>query len=157
MIAVVVTGLLALFVSGEDWGAKAQIQAVQAKNELAVKQAERSGATKIGASMAVRQPASNGFGDTAGPGAVGDTGGGPSGTIAGSGASAPPPIRPPYLPAVAPKPGSTYTAPGRSTDHLPGVKSKPQDRVQKGVVDANQSRIIRAASRQRSGSPEQGD
>jgi hypothetical protein len=76
--AVTITGLLALFASGEDWGAKAQISAVEAKNRMVEAEAQKLGTRKITSSMAVNKPVDTGFGEAAGPSAIGAGGGGGS-------------------------------------------------------------------------------
>ena len=64
---VVLTGLLAMFASGEDWGAQAQIGSVEAKNQLAATEAEKVGTKKIAAKLRVKDgPAAPAFGDDEG-------------------------------------------------------------------------------------------
>lgn len=72
---VVLTGLLAMFASGEDWGAQAQIGSVEAKNQLAATEAEKVGTKKLAAKLRVKDgPAAPAFGDDEGYdfGAYGD-------------------------------------------------------------------------------------
>ena len=45
---VVLTALIAVFASGADWGAQAQIEAVEAKNQLVRTEAEKLGIKRIG-------------------------------------------------------------------------------------------------------------
>ena len=150
--AVAVTGLLALFVSGEDWGAQAQLQAVQAKNDLAAKQAERSGATKIGASMTVRTPTNLGFGDEAGPGSMSEGTGGGAGPAPAARPSDRVLIGPTSQQGDAPPNGPTMTASGKRIIAIPDPKGPPRG-TQQGNADTKQVQTIEAASRQRSGRP----
>ena len=150
--AVAVTGLLALFVSGEDWGAQAQLKAVQAKNDLAAKQVERSGATKIGASMAVRAPTNLGFGDEAGPGSMGQGSGGGAGPAPMPHHEGRAPMGPPGPQGDAPPHGPTTTTSGKRIVVVPDGKS-PLRGTQQGNADSQQVQRIEDASRQRSGRP----
>ena len=152
MAAVVLTGLLALFISGEDWGARAQVDAVKAKNQLAIAQAEKLGPNRITAPMALRAPTYLGFGDAAGPESTGQG--------SGSGAALPPSMRasgpvligPSSQQAGAPPHGPTTTASGKRIILLPDPKGS-QRSTQRGNADSNQTDAIEAASRQRSGRP----
>ena len=65
--AAVLTGLLALFASGEDWGARAQLDAAEAKNQLVATEAEKLGTKKLAAKLKVNNdiPAGS-FGNDAG-------------------------------------------------------------------------------------------
>lgn len=63
IVAVVITALLALFASGEDWEAQAQVQAAQAKNRLADAEAEKLGTKKLRSHMKVRSSAPQGQGN----------------------------------------------------------------------------------------------
>jgi len=47
------TVLLAVFASGEDWGARAQVNAVEAKNQLAATEAEKLGTRKVAKTLKV--------------------------------------------------------------------------------------------------------
>ena len=61
---VVLTGLLAVFASGEDWGAQAQIGAVGAHNQLLKTEADQVGPRRLAAKLIVRPgPARLGFDD----------------------------------------------------------------------------------------------
>ena len=65
---VVLTGLLAMFSSGEDWGAQAQIGAVEANNQLLMTEAKQLGSRHLAAKLKVRPgAAAPSFGDEAGP------------------------------------------------------------------------------------------
>ena len=82
-VTVALTSLLALFASGEDWGAQAQVQAVTAKNRLVATEAEKLGTNKLAAKLHVTpeaQPAT--FGEDAGDFASSNSGGG--GTVSAS-------------------------------------------------------------------------
>lgn len=157
--AVVLTCLLALFASGEDWGARAQVDAVEAKNKLVEEQTERVGTKKLLNSVAVRAPESAaGFGDDAGPGAMGGGGGGGSMDMPavvpgprGTGGIAPLPRSGP------PVPGTVTTIKGVPSDQAPGTRSKPKNQVQSGAVSTDQAKQIKANARERSGSTEGND
>lgn len=57
-----ITGLLAMFASGEDTQVQAAIKARQAKNQLAETQAKKLGATKLGSSIKPEDRSSYGAG-----------------------------------------------------------------------------------------------
>ena len=62
--ALVLTALLALFASGEEWGAQAQIKAVDAKNQLVATEAEKLGTKKLVSKLEVSKEApADSFGD----------------------------------------------------------------------------------------------
>ena len=64
---VVMTVLIAIFASGEDWGAKAQIDALEAKNQLATTEAEKLGTKRVASTLKVKSaPAAASFGNDAG-------------------------------------------------------------------------------------------
>ena len=64
---VALTSLLALFASGADWGAQAQIQTVAAKNRLAATEAEKLGPKKLAAKLKISPEARTGtFGEDIG-------------------------------------------------------------------------------------------
>lgn len=66
-VTVGLTALLAVFASGEDWGAHAQIGAVEAKNNLLTTEAERLGARRVAARINIREGARRPeFGDETG-------------------------------------------------------------------------------------------
>ena len=75
-VAVVLTGLLALFASGDDWGAQAQVEAVEAKNQLATAEAEKLGARKLASKLKVSQDVASGSVGFDEGGAVSFSGGG---------------------------------------------------------------------------------
>ena len=67
MATVALTGLLAVFASGEDWGPQAQVKAVEAKNQLLTTEAEKLGTRKLAAKLKVREGrAAAAFADEAG-------------------------------------------------------------------------------------------
>ena len=62
MATVALTGLLAIFASDADWGAQAQIGAVEANNQLLTAEAERLGTRHLAAKLVVRPgPSHRGF------------------------------------------------------------------------------------------------
>jgi hypothetical protein len=142
---IVITLLLALFATDEDWGASAQIEANATKNQLATAQAEKLGTRKIAGKLKVR-------GNTAGGGFGSDEGGDVGGGGGGSWQSRP----------AQPAPGGRVTrgadAPtiGLSAEEMPGrdrskIKRKPKE-VEKPKPDATQIEQILENSRRRSGS-----
>ena len=54
-VTVGLTALLAVFSSGADWGAPAQIGAVETKNQLLTTEAERLGARRVAARINIRE------------------------------------------------------------------------------------------------------
>lgn len=154
--AVAITLLLALFASGADWGASAQVKTVEAKNRLIEAEAQKLGTRKITSSMAVNRPVNTGFGEVAGPSAI-DVGGG-----GGSVAPAPAVVRAssddkgPILPPPGLKPGQTYTV-SIPASGSPATGRTAQAKQQSGPVSQDQAKAISDVSRQRAGSPDQGD
>ena len=159
--AVAITCLLAVFASGEDWGAKAQVEAVEAKNRMVEAERKKLGTKTIATSIAVRQSAAGpGFGESAGPGSIGGdgaAGGSPATTPQSRGIPPEMAGRSPVYPSSNPTPGTTVTMKGVPADQVPGAKLKPNSKVQSGPIDAEQNRRIRENSRLRSGSAEGGD
>ncbi|WP_391562094.1 hypothetical protein [Novosphingobium sp.] len=157
-----VTCLLALFASGQDWGAQAQVDAIEAKNRMIAAEREKLGTKQIVTSIAVRKaPDSGGFGEAAGASGAGDSGGGGA-----AGASVAPQStrqRPeitghiPIYPGANPKPGTTVTVKGVPAELAPGAKPKAKTKLQTGVVSAEQSSQIKETSRQRTGVSEGND
>ncbi len=47
IVTVTITALLALFASGEDWGAQAQLEAIEANNRLTAAEAAKRGTKKL--------------------------------------------------------------------------------------------------------------
>ena len=145
--AVVLTTTLAVFASGADWGAQAQVEAVEAKNQLAQTEAEKLGTKRIATTLKVaNRSAAAGFGDD--DGGAGDFGGG------GGGSYAPPAPRMAARPSspgasawaasagpsgAPPLPGSSQPDPGKARPAPPKTPS-PEDIAQ-----------ITASSAQRSG------
>ena len=69
--------MLAVFASGEEWGAQAQVQAVEAKNQLANTESEKLGTKRIGAAVKIANAASrSGFGEDEAIDTTGGVGGG---------------------------------------------------------------------------------
>ena len=138
---VVVTTLLAVFASGEDWGAQAQIQAVEAKNQLANTENEKLGFKRIGAAVKLAKAASRrGFAEEEGIDTTGGSVGGGYAPPAPQAATAgifPPPSAAPLSP-LPPMPGA-QPAP---------AKAKP---VQSKAPSPDEIAQITAKSAQRSG------
>lgn len=143
---VVVTLLLALFATDEDWGARAQIEANATKNQLAAAEAEKLGPKRIASKLKVRgNTAGGGFGSDEG----GDFGGG-----GGGGSWQSRPAQP--APAGRVTRGADAPTIGLSAEEMPGrdrskIKRKPKE-VEKPKPDATQIDQILENSRRRSGS-----
>lgn len=76
MATVGLTGLLALFTSDQDWGAKAQIGAVETQNRVLAAESDKLGPRRLAARLVVREgPAPAQFGEESGYD-FGETGGG---------------------------------------------------------------------------------
>jgi hypothetical protein len=143
---IVITLLLALFATDEDWGARAQIEANASKNQLAAAETEQLGTKRIASNLKVRgNTGGGGFGSDEG----GDFGGGGGG---GSWQSRP----------AKPEAGGRVTygpntpAIGLGAEEMPGrdrskIKRKPRH-VEKPKPDATQIEQILGNSRRRSGS-----
>lgn len=72
---VVMTALLAVFASGDEWGARAQVEAVEAKNQLVATEAEKFGTRRVAKSLKVADGVGASFGNDE-PEIVGGVGGG---------------------------------------------------------------------------------
>jgi hypothetical protein len=139
-----VTALLALFASGEDWGAQAQYADIEAKNRLAAAEAEKLGAKKI--RMKSKQPAGSMDYDAAPDFSTGGGGGGSysrAPTARQNTAKGPPP--------GAPMPTRPSDQPAGPTQVEARNKAKPKAPTQE-ELDA-----MLEASRQRSGGTESDD
>ena len=67
MATVGLTGLLALFTSDQDWGAKAQIGAVETQNRVITAEADKLGARRLAARLIIKKdPAPAEFGEETG-------------------------------------------------------------------------------------------
>jgi len=158
--AVVLTLLLALFATDEDWGAQAQIEANNTKNQLAAAEAEKLGTAKLATKLKVRA-------DTTGGGFGGDEGGGPAATggWGGSMARAPsenvgPRQRLNGVPQLEQRAGASVTVHGTDIDDVrqPDPAKRSKKRSGKAFMpDAQQIEKIKEASRQRTGGRSGGD
>ena len=154
--AVTITGLLALFASGADWGVKAQVNAVEAKNQLAEAEAQKLGTRKVTSAMAVNKAVDTGFGEVAGPSAIGISG------VGGSVGPAPvvvrqaPDGRSPILPPAGLRSGQSYTV-SIPAGGSPGSDRADRAKQQTGPISRDKAKAISAVSRQRTGSPDQDD
>ena len=155
---VVLTGLLAVFASGADWGARAQISAVEAKNQLAATEAEKLGTKRIGTTLKIA--------NNVGAANFGDDDGGSFGGGGSDGGDYAPPAQP--QPVLNPaRPGMRKPNSPRSTNPLdptkppqpPGseqapVQTQPSARPAPTAQDLAK---ITASSARRSGSSGDGD
>ena len=146
---VVITALLAVFASGEDWGARAQVGAIEAKNQLAQSEAEKLGTRRVATTMKIANgPAAASFGDDE----EGDFGG-------GGGGYAPPASHPAPRPAASRT--SAWTPPGglSGAPPLPGAQIEPGKARPAPPKAPSPDEIaqITASSAQRSGAAGSGD
>ena len=154
---VVLTGLLALFASGEDWGAQTQFEAVEAKNQLVATEAEKLGTKRLTAKLKVApQLGGSGFGDDGGGDFSGAQGSGGSGGGSNKPASPTatrqrldPDVLPPNLLTTS---GSSVTLSGVPRQGSP--RSSPKRRAPAAAQAAEptpeQLEAIQASSRERS-------
>jgi hypothetical protein len=144
---VTITALLALFASGEDWGAQAQMQAVDAKNQLANAEAEKLGTKKLRAKLKVRQ------GDGGSMEMGGDSGMGSGG--GGGGSLYPEP--PPRYAAAAQPGGPPQTEFGRASGPGREQTAGPRKPTPKRTPTEAELEAMLEASRQRSGGSDSDD
>jgi hypothetical protein len=150
--AVAITCLLAVLASGEEWGASAQIEAIEAKNQLAATQAEKLGTKKIATSLKIKRKSTQtmdfGDSDAAGDDGGGGDGGGDDGSLAVQpklrGEWGPPP---PKLNG----PGTSLTVTGQTLEDLPPTLQDPNRKRIRGKPTQAQIEAIKAAARGRSG------
>ena len=144
---VALTCLLAVLASGADWGAQAQVDAVEAKNQLAKTEAEKLGARKVATTLKIaNEVAPPSFGD----------GGGDFGTGGGGGYAPrqalrrPRPISSAWI--AAPGPGSAPPLPDTAPP-LPGQQPAPGNPSQTSAKAPSPEEIAQmtASSSQRSG------
>ena len=154
--AALATAFLAVVTSQADWGAQAQVEAVEAKNQLAKTEAEKLGTRRVVTTLRI----ANGVGVAS----FGDEGG-DFGSGGGGGGYAP---RVPHTSAVSTDPasagltgGSATPAPGRPDlpPPLPGSVSTPAKARPGPVQNPSPEEIaqITASSGQRSGAARSGD
>ena len=148
--AVVLTATLAVFASGADWGAQAQVAAVEAKTQLAQTEAEKLGAKRVATTMKVANGFTAGFGDDGGGG--GDFGGGGG----GYGPSAPRVAAQPISPGASVWAASTGPS---GAPPLPGSQAEPNkaNPVPPKAPSPEDIAQITASSAQRSGAAGAGD
>ena len=149
-VTIALTGLLAMFASGEDWGARAQIGSVNANNQVLMAEAEQLGARPLAARIKI-QPGPSRGGFDAEPSYDFGEGGGNSGP-------APAPQQPvhtrnnhstPPL-GLASSPDTTMTVISGPTPAEDPLQTKAKNRP-KSVPTAQQMSEITANSARRSG------
>ena len=147
---VVLTATLAMFASGERWGAQAQIEAVAAKNQLATTEAEKFGTKKLAAKLKVSSDVTAAGFVNDNPGDFGgDSGGGgggagnPSGQVARQ--------RSPQSSEAPAAPGASMTVPGVPISAPLGSDPKKRRSAspQPEVPSEAQMAAITASSRER--------
>lgn len=151
---VTITLLLALFATDEDWGARAQLEANRAENQLAAAEAEKLGTRKLASKLKVREPSGGGFGSDEG-------GGGGGGTWYPNKSTANaerPNLRTTGIPQLEQRPGATLTVTG--VDLEDALEQDPRKRKRKTGEqfrpNSEQIEKIKANSRQRTGGSSQG-
>ncbi|MBS3930890.1 MAG: hypothetical protein KGZ65_06610 [Sphingomonadales bacterium] len=151
---VTITLLLALFATDEDWGARAQLEANRAENQLAAAEAEKLGTRKLASKLKVREPSGGGFGSDEG-------GGGGGGTWYPNKSTANaerPNLRTTGIPQLEQRPGATLTVTG--VDLEDALEQDPRKRKRKTGEqfrpNSEQIDKIKANSRQRTGGGSQG-
>jgi hypothetical protein len=135
--AVSITALLALFATEADWGAQAQLEAVDAKNRLTVAQAEKLGTEKLKSKLKVRR-------GSGGQMAM------DSGSDMGSGGGGYDPAPEPRFDG-GPRPGQTEFDREAAGPRGPQPAVKPKKET-KRAPSAEEMEALLEASRQRSGS-----
>lgn len=148
---VTITLLLALFATDEDWGARAQLEANQAKTQLAAAEAEKLGTKKIASKLKINQTPGGGFGT--------DEGGG-----GGGGGSDWSPRKPPSqgerpslrthgIPQLEQRPGATVTVTGMDLEDAlqPDPRKRKSKTGEQFRPNSEQIEQIKANSRQRTG------
>ena len=152
------TALLAIVASGEEWGAQAQVSAIEAKNQLATTEAEKLGTRKVATTLKIaNNVGAASFGDDNG----GNFGGGSGG---GGGFVQPAPQLPPAIPGrpALRKPGSQLNANPLDAAKPPQPPGSEQEPAQPQPAappapTAQDIANITASSARRSGGPDGGD
>ena len=156
--AVVLTATLAMFASGEEWGAQAQIEAVDAKNKLIATETEKLGTKKLAAKLKVSSDVTAAGFVNDNPGDFGgDSGGGGSGAGNARGQIARQGSPQPSEATTAP--GASMTVPGVPISAPPGLDPKKRRSAspQPELPSEAQMAAITANSRERSGRSAQPD
>jgi hypothetical protein len=141
--SVVITGLLAVLASGEEWGASAQAEAIAAKNQLAATEAQKLGTRKVATTLKIKpRQQTMDFGDADFGG--GDDGGssldGPVGQTFRATNVAPPPVIPL---------GGSVTIGNQTVGDLPPGVNAPGRKKVRGKPSAAEIEAIKQASRSR--------
>lgn len=152
--------LLAVLASGEDWGAKAQVDAVAAKNQLANTEAHKLGTRKVATTLKIanREGASRWVGND---GDEGITGGG----VSGGGSANPTPQS--IGPAIGMLPGQRKPRSKMAANPLDPTRPPQEIDAEKETQEAQHSAgsppsaqdlaSMTAASARRSGASDNGD
>lgn len=153
-----ITLLIALFASGEDWGARAQIHAAEGKNRLLKTEAEKLGTAKLVDKLKIANKAGNAHPDDGGdvaPEIAPAVSGGTSATApyAAQPDTALPSVGP-FVPNLPRQPGASITIRGMNVDYLPNAD--PAKRKRKAAQaftppTAAQRAAMREDARRRSG------
>jgi hypothetical protein len=141
-----ITALLALLASGEDWGAQAQLDEVEARNRLATAEAEKLGAKRVLPKLKIRE---SGGGSMGGGSDMGSGGG-------GEGSFYPEPPAHYAAPPQAggpPQPEFDRAAAGPGRD---GRRQQPKQEIKRKPTEEELEAMLEA-SRQRSGSASSSD
>lgn len=151
---VTLTLLLALFATDEDWGARAQLEANEAKTQLAAAEAEKLGTKKLASKLKVREPSGGGFGSDEGGGGGGGGTWYPNKSAA---SSERPNLRTTGIPQLEQRPGATLSVSGMDLEDA--LQQDPRKRKRKTGEqfrpNSEQIEKIKANSRQRTGGSSQ--
>lgn len=152
---VTITLLLALFATDEDWGARAQLEANQAKNQLAAAEAEKLGTKKLASKLKVREAPGGGFGTDEG----GGSGGGGDWTPRKPQSQLErPSLRTHGIPQLEQRPGATVTVTGMDLEDArqPDPRKRKRKTGEQFRPNAEQIDQIKVNSRQRTGGTDAG-
>jgi hypothetical protein len=149
---VTITLLLALFASEEDWAARAQIEANQAKTQLAAAEAEKVGTKKLASKLKVNQTPGGGFGTDEGGGGGGGGGGGWTPRKRSANLERPS-LRSHGIPQLEQRPGATVTVTGMDLEDAlqPDPRKRKSKTGEQFRPNSEQIEKIKANSRQRTG------
>ncbi len=147
IVTVSITALLALFASGEDWGAQAQLDEVEARNRLAAAEAEKLGPKKLLGKLKIRKISGGGL----------EAGEGSDGGGSGGGGSFYPEPRTDYAasPQAGGAPQAEFVRAAAGPDRERS-REQPKQQAKRAPTEA-QIEAMLEASRQRSGSSSSDD
>lgn len=151
---VVITLLLALFATDEDWGASAQLEANRTQNQLAAADAEKFGHKKLASKLKVSETPGGGFGTDEGGGG----GGGSWSPPKPSANTERPNLRTTGIPQLEQRPGATVTVTGMDLEDAlqPDPRKRKRKTGEQYRPNSEEIEKIKANSRQRTGGSGEG-